>query len=51
MYDYLHTCRYVTHMCAWCLWRPIPMELELQMSVSHYVGTRNQAQVLCKISS
>ena len=25
-----------------------PLELELQMVVSHHVGARNQTQVLCK---
>jgi hypothetical protein len=40
-----------TVMCMQYLWRPEEgtgsFELESQMVMSHHVGARNQAQVLC----
>lgn len=42
------------HVCAWCLWgqkrMSHPLELELQMVLSHYLGAKNWTWVLCQSS-
>ena len=44
----LSTCMYVHHVCAWCSGQKRgsdPLELEIQMVVSHFVAAGNQSQV------
>lgn len=38
----LTSCTHVEHMSVW--------ELELQAVLGHFMGARNQTQILCKIS-
>lgn len=48
----LPTYMYVYHMSTWCQWRPEegvgPLEMELQVAVSHHVGAGNRPQALSK---
>lgn len=57
--SFLHVCVFCGHVegelsaCGTCGTQKIifnPLELELQMIVSHHVAAENQAQVLCKTS-
>lgn len=45
----LSACMYVYHVCAWCSGDQKrgsdPLELEIQMVVSHFVAARNQSKV------
>lgn len=48
-YVYEYFCTYVCVSYA-CIQKKlvVPLELELEMAVSHYVGIRNWTQILCK---
>ena len=43
----LLACMYVTHICAWCLWKSEEV-VRSPETVSHVIVTRKQIQTFCR---